>query len=290
MSRDLHATLTITRQIARQAAEKIAELYAAYQAGSDAGTVQKEGDGPVTAADRAANTIILRELREAFPSDAILSEENPESWITSGEWTWMVDPLDGTEEYIKANGEFMVMIGLCHAGVPVLGVVIEPATFDECYAVRGGGAWRMAPGAGQPTPLRVSEARDPAQMTLAVSRSHRSPRVESFCQQLNMTKEFISGSVGRKIALVTTGRADVYLHPSPGTKLWDTCAPQVIHEEAGGVFTTALGEPIKYVRPDGDVKNDEGILASSPHAFDQLVAASRKAWEIPLPPRAPKKK
>jgi 3'(2'), 5'-bisphosphate nucleotidase len=156
--------------------------------------------------------------------------------------------------------------------------------------VRGQGAWRVAPGSSQPIRLRVSEVRDPSQMTLAVSRSHRSPRVESFCQQLDMTREFISGSVGRKIALVTTGRADVYLHPSPGTKLWDTCAPQVIHEEAGGVFTTALGAPIRYVRGDGDVRNDEGVLASSPLAFDQLVAASRKAWEIPLPPRAPKKK
>jgi 3'(2'), 5'-bisphosphate nucleotidase len=95
--------------------------------------------------------------------------------------------------------------------------------------------------------------------------------------------------VGRKIALLTTGQADVYLHPSPGTKLWDTCAPQLIFEEAGGVFTTALGDPIRYVRENGDVRNDQGILAASPLAFAALLAASRQAWEVPLPPRPAKK-
>lgn len=288
MSRDLQTTVAIARRVARHAAEKIAELYAAYKAGASADTAQKGDDGPVTAADRAANDIILRQLQQAFPDDALLSEEEPASFITTGEWTWMIDPLDGTEEYLKANGEFMVMIGLAHRGVPVVGVVIEPATMDEYWATRGHGAWRLFPGATEPSRLVVSATSDPVQMTLAVSRSHRSPRVESFCQQLQLTREFVSGSVGRKIAILTTGRADVYLHPSPGTKLWDTLAPQLIYEEAGGVFTTALGEPIQYVRPDGDVRNDQGILAASPAAFATLLGASRRAWEIALPPRAPK--
>lgn len=289
MSRDLEQTVHIARRVARAAAAKIAELYAACQAGAAAGTVFKGDDGPVTAADHAANQLILRELGAAFPGDALLSEENPESWITTGEWTWMIDPLDGTEEFLKQNGEFMVMIGLAHRGVPVVGVVIEPATGDEYWACRGRGAFRLAPGAREPERLRVTSCSDPAAMTLAVSRSHRSPRVESFCRDLQLTREVSSGSVGRKVALVTTGRADVYLHPSPGTKLWDTCAPQIIHEEAGGVFTTALGEPIRYVRPDGDVRNDEGLLATSAVAFPILLAAARRAWEVPLPPRAAKK-
>jgi 3'(2'), 5'-bisphosphate nucleotidase len=287
MSRDLNLALLAARSAARHAAAKIATLYTAYRDGDSVSVESKGEDGPVTAADRAANEIILTELHSAFPDDAILSEECPESFITTGEWTWMVDPLDGTEEFLKKNGEFMVMIGLCHRGVPVVGVVIEPATFDECWAIRGQGAFRLAPGDTQPSRLRVSELRDPAQMTVAVSRSHRSPRVKAFCEQLQMTKECVSGSVGRKIALLTTGRADVYLHPSPGTKLWDTCAPQLIHEEAGGVFTTALGDPIRYVRKDGDVRNDEGILAAGPAVFEVLLAASRRAWEIPLPARSP---
>lgn len=290
MSRDIQRTLTIARRVARSAAQKVAELYAAYQAGAPSGMAQKGDDGPVTAADRAANHIILTQLHQAFPDDALLSEEEPESWVTAGEWTWMIDPLDGTEEYLKANGEFMVMIGLAHRGVPVVGVVIEPATMDEYWASRGHGAWRLALGASEPSRLAVSATSDPAQMTLAVSRSHRSPRVASFCQQLQLTQELISGSVGRKIAILTTGRADVYLHPSPGTKLWDTCAPQLIYEEAGGVFTTALGDPIQYVRPDGDVRNDQGILAASPTAFAALLDAARKAWEIPLPARVVKGK
>jgi 3'(2'), 5'-bisphosphate nucleotidase len=285
----LSHTLAIARRIARQAADQIAALYAQYQAGASVATVQKGDDGPVTAADRAANQILLRELRAAFPGDALLSEESPESWDTAGEWTWMIDPLDGTEEFLKANGEFMVMLGLCHRGTPVVGVLIEPATGNEYWASRGGGAFGLLAGAAQPTRLAVSAVCAPAEMTVAVSRSHRSPRVTAFCDQLQIRRECPSGSVGRKVALLTTGHADVYLHPSPGTKLWDTCAPQLIYEEAGGVFTTALGAPIRYVRAPGDVRNDDGILAASPAAYPTLLAAARKAWELPLPPRPAKK-
>lgn len=288
MSRDLLRTLEITRQITKQAADKVSELYIAYQAGASADTVQKGDDGPVTIADRSANSIILAELRKHFPTDAILSEEDSESWITSGEWTWMVDPLDGTKEYLSANGEFMVMVGLCHRGIPVVGVVREPATGDELYAAKGHGAWRVSPGNATPVRLKTSSETDITQLTLAVSRSHRSPRIEEFEKLTGITKEFTSGSVGRKIALVTTGQADLYLHPSPGTKLWDSCAPQIILEEAGGKFTDGLGNPIRYARPDGDVKLDDGILAASAQVFDVLVSASRQAWLVPMPERKKK--
>ncbi len=288
MSRDLEEVQSIARTITRQAADRVAELYRAYQQGADAQTVEKAGDGPVTQADREANRIIMSELARAFPGDAILSEEVSSSWVTSAEWTWMIDPLDGTKEFIKANGEFMVMVGLAHDGHPVVGVVIEPATGRELYAAKGLGAWLQEPGAEAPQRLQLKPVEPVSELTLAVSRSHRSPRVETFCKLLNIHNEYISGSVGRKISLVTTGKADVYLHPSPGTKLWDTCAPQVILEEAGGRFTTALGDPIVYRRPDGDVRNDEGLLAAGPWHFDTLVEAARKAWEIPLPPRRPK--
>ncbi len=289
MSKDLKEVLAIARQITRQAADRVAELYDEYQHGADAGAVEKAGDGPVTIADREANRIILDGLARAFPRDALLSEEVTSSWVTSGDWTWMVDPLDGTKEFIKANGEFMVMVGLCHVGVPVVGVVVEPATGRELYAAKGLGAWHIPPGATEPTQLRLQRVDPVSELTLAVSRSHRSPRVETFCNLLGIHKEFISGSVGRKISIVTTGKADLYLHPSPGTKLWDSCAPQVILEEAGGRFTTALGDPIAYRRPDGDVRNDNGILAAGPWHFDTLLEASRKAWEVPLPPRRPRK-
>ncbi len=285
MTRDLGEVQETTRRIAREAARRVAQLYLDYQNGADAGTVEKVGDGPVTVADREADRIIKEGLTRAFPGDAILSEEVSSSWVTSAEWTWMVDPLDGTKEFIKANGEFMVMVGLCHEGVPVVGVVVEPATGRELYAAKGLGAWHVPPGADAPSRLELRRVDPVSELTLAVSRSHRSPRVETFCELLNIHKEYISGSVGRKISLVTTGKADLYLHPSPGTKLWDTCAPQVILEEAGGRFTTALGDPIAYRRPDGDVRNDDGLLAAGPWHFDTLLEAARKAWEIPLPPR-----
>lgn len=283
MSRDLLETLSTARRIAVQATEKVTQLYVEYQAGASAETTYKGDDGPVTAADHAANAIILTELRKAYPTDAILTEEDSASWITSGEWTWMIDPLDGTKEYLSANGEFMVMVGLCHFGVPVVGVVGEPATGRYLYAAKGHGAWKLDPGATVPVRLSVSEETELSKLTLAVSRSHRPARIEAFEKLTGITQEFISGSVGRKIALLTTGQADVYLHASPGTKLWDACAPQVILEEAGGRFTDALGRPIQYSRPDGSVKLDEGILAGGSKVFEALAEASRKAWEVPMP-------
>lgn len=280
--RDLARTLSVARSAVRLAADRIRTIYDAHKAGADSGITQKS-DGPVTDADRAANEILISALKTAFPDDAILSEENPESWISDeNDWVWMIDPLDGTKEFIKANGEFVAMIGLVHKGEPVLGVVIEPATFDEFYAAKGLGAWRVPPESGPgaaPVPLTVSQKTDPAEMAVAVSRSHRAAKVEHFMNTLGMKEEYKSGSVGRKIALCTTGRADVYLHPSPGTKLWDLAGPHAIIVEAGGCFVDGRGEPFQYRRPRGDVKNNLGILAGGKVAFETLQAAAKAAWE-----------
>ena len=280
--RDLARTLAVARAAVHLAADRIRVLYDAHRSGVDAGIVQKGDDGPVTNADRAANTILISMLREAFPNDAILSEENSESWITDqNDWVWMIDPLDGTKEFIKANGEFVTMVGLVHKGEPVLGVVMEPATFDEFFAAKGLGAWRVPPGhpvSAPAIPLVASTKTDPADMVFAVSRSHRPPKVESFCKALGITREYISGSVGRKIALCATGRADVYLHPSPGTKLWDLAAPHAILVEAGGCFADARGEPFVYVRKPGEVKNDIGVLAGGAASFETMRAVCTRVW------------
>lgn len=284
MERDLTRTLAVARAAARLAADRIRVIYDQHKAGLDTNIVQKGKDGPVTDADRAANRILIAALREAFPEDAILSEESPESWISDQhDYVWMIDPLDGTKEFIKANGEFVTMVGLVYRGEPVLGVVIEPATFDELYAARGLGAWRIPPGHPQgaaPVRLEASQVSDPADLVVAVSRSHRPRAVEQFCGELGITREYTSGSVGRKIALCTTGRADLYLHSSVGTKLWDCAAPHAILVEAGGRFADARGEPLVYRRPAGDVKNDLGILAAGAKVFDRLVDPARRAWEV----------
>ena len=281
--RDLQRTLAVARAACRLAADRIRAIYDVHRAGGDANITDKGTNDPVTDADRAANAILIDALRTAFPDDAILSEESPESWVSDeNDYVWMIDPLDGTKEFIKANGEFVTMIGLVHLGEPVLGVVIEPATFDEFFAAKGLGAWRVAPGQGlnaAPTPIKVSDKTNPADLIVAVSRSHRPKAVEQFCDELGITQEYTSGSVGRKIALCTSGRADMYLHASPGTKLWDLAGPHAIIAEAGGRFTDARGEPFVYRRPRGDVKNQVGILAGPAEVFDQLTAPARRAYD-----------
>lgn len=282
-TRDLARTLAIARSAVRLAADRIRVIYDEHKAGGDVDIQSKGKDGPVTAADNAANAILIDALRTAFPEDAILSEESPESWISDQhDYVWMIDPLDGTKEFIKANGEFVCMIGLVHLGKPVLGVVTEPATFDEFFAAKGLGAWRVPPGhplGEAPIPLKASAVSDTEKMTVAISRSHRPAKVEHFMNALGITQEYTSGSVGRKIALCATGRADIYLHASPGTKLWDLAGPHAIIEEAGGHFVDANGEPFVYRRPKGDVKNMVGILACGGARFEDLKAAAKAAME-----------
>jgi 3'(2'), 5'-bisphosphate nucleotidase len=282
MKQDLESLLDTARQVTRLAAEKIGEIYQQYLSGGNIGIREKGKDDPVTAADMAANQIITQRLKGIFPDHAILTEENPDSWDKAGsEWVWMIDPLDGTSDFIKANGEFVTMVGLTHFGKPTIGVVVEPATGLELYACKGLGAYKSP--ASQPdksSRLRISDTADLKHLRLAVSRSHRDPRVDQFAQLLTIRDVISSGSVGRKVAMVISGQADIYVHPSRGTKLWDTCACEVIVSEAGGVLLSGTGEPISYRRSSRDIENLYGLLACPQHILGKVIWASRKVWGL----------
>ena len=282
MTQDLEYLLDIARRAARLGAEKIKEIYQQYLSGDDIGIREKNKDDPVTAADMAANQIITQMLKNIFPDHAIFTEEEPETWDKTGyEWVWMIDPLDGTRDFIKANGEFVTMVGLTHFGEPTIGVVIEPATGLELYTCKGLGAYKNLPSQGDKTSkLKVSDATDLKHLRIAVSRSHRDPKTDKFIELLAVQDEISSGSVGRKVAMVISGEADIYVHPARGTKLWDTCACEVIVSEAGGVLLSGTGEPISYIRPSGDVENHYGLLVCPNSILDKVVWASRKVWGL----------
>ena len=282
MTQDLEYLLDIARRAARLGAEKIKEIYQQYLSGDDIGIREKSKDDPVTAADMAANQIITQTLKNIFPDHAIFTEEEPETWDKTGyEWVWMIDPLDGTRDFIKANGEFVTMVGLTHFGEPTIGVVIEPATGLELYTCKGLGAYKNLPSQGDKTSkLKVSDATDLKHLRIAVSRSHRDPKTDKFIELLAVQDEISSGSVGRKVAMVISGEADIYVHPARGTKLWDTCACEVIVSEAGGVLLSGTGEPISYIRPSGDVENHYGLLVCPASILDEVVWASRKLWGL----------
>jgi 3'(2'), 5'-bisphosphate nucleotidase len=237
---------------------------------------KEEFDEPVTQADRAVNELIVRALQEAFPDDGILAEESVDTARRlARERVWMVDPLDGTKGFIAGTGDFAVQIGLAVAGRSALGVLYAPAADVLYWAARGHGAWVLRPTseAGksmQAERLRVTQERELSRMRLAESRSHRGPRMDAVVRALGVRAEVKSHSVGIKVGLLVERQADLYIHLSPKTKQWDTCAPEAVLTEAGGRMTDLWGEPLVYNSPD--VLNRNGLLASNGAAHDALVA------------------
>jgi 3'(2'), 5'-bisphosphate nucleotidase len=224
---------------------------------------------PVTQADRIANELIVDGLKAKFPSDGILAEESidTERRLRKSR-VWMVDPLDGTNGFIDGNGDFAVQIGLVDNGECVAAVVYLPIARVLYRAVLGGGTWVERP---QRDPERavVSDRKAFATMRLAASRSHRSPRMNKVVQRFGFREETQRGSVGIKIGLLVEQECDVYIHLSPRTKQWDTCAPQLILTEAGGRLTDLFGQPLNYNVPD--VNNRNGLVASNGVSHDLII-------------------
>ncbi|HQY66357.1 MAG TPA: 3'(2'),5'-bisphosphate nucleotidase CysQ [Pyrinomonadaceae bacterium] len=255
--------------IARLAGKTILEHYA-----TDFETHQKLGADnhyePVTIADREASRIIVEGLEAAFPDDAILSEEEVDDIEKrlARRRVWIVDPIDGTAGFVKKDGDFGVQIGLAEDGIPVLGVVFLPFYDAMSYAMKGGGSFTQT---GGETPVRVTaSARDDlTSMTIAVSRNHLPARMNRIIEHFGFADVVRRGSVGLKVGLIADRTCDVYIHPSPRTKLWDTCAPQIILEEAGGSFTDLFGFPFRYDR--AELQNLNGILATNGAVHRQAV-------------------
>jgi 3'(2'), 5'-bisphosphate nucleotidase len=225
---------------------------------------------PVTIADRTASRIIVESLAADFPNDGILSEEEFDDKERLGKQrVWIIDPLDGTQGFVNKNGDFAVQIGLAEKGEAVLGVVYLPTEDVLYFASKGEGAW-MVENENAPRRLEVSRKTDFALMSLAVSRNHRSPRMSLVVESLGLKNEIRRGSVGLKIGLIARKFCELYIHLSPRTKHWDTCAPEIILREAGGRMTDLFGEKIIYNTPD--VHNHNGVLASNGTVHQEIAA------------------
>jgi 3'(2'), 5'-bisphosphate nucleotidase len=223
----------------------------------------------VTAADREANELIVSRLQVEFPDDGILAEESTDSeHRLEKDRVWLIDPMDGTKNFIARDGDFAVQIGLAIGGESVLGVVYQPTRKVLYRAVRGGGAW-IEDEDHAAARMSVSKQTTPGEMILASSRSHRSPRMERVVSQFGFKNEMRRGSVGVKIGLIAEQQADLYLHLSPSTKQWDTCGPEAILAEAGGRLTDLFGRPLRYngVRID----NRNGIVATNGAAHEMVI-------------------
>ena len=227
---------------------------------------------PVTEADRSASAFLVEELRQLFPEDGILSEEEPDDATRlSRSRVWIVDPLDGTMEFIDHRDEFAVMIGLSVDGTASLGVVYQPMTEKLYYAASGSGAFLVENRATRL--LQVSRESNPCAMTIALSRSHHSPEVDVISRELGINNTVCCGSIGLKVGLICEGRAHLYLHTSRRTSQWDTCAPGVILHEAGGRMTDLLSAPLRY--NDTELRNLHGVIASNGTIHNRIVEEAR---------------
>lgn len=223
-----------------EAGQKILDIYH-----SDFRVAHKEDDSPLTAADLVAHQCLQAGLQALKPVYPVLSEESAEvPFEERCEWEtyWLIDPLDGTREFVKRNGEFTVNIALIHRHKPVLGVVYAPVV-ETCYfAVEGGGAFRKTKG-GEPEPI-CARQQAPQRPVVVGSRSHRTPELDAYLARLG-TYELKSIGSSLKFCLVAEGAADLYPRMGP-TSEWDTAAAHCIVEAAGGAVTDLHGKPLLY--------------------------------------------
>ncbi len=226
---------------------------------------------PVTIADKTSSKIIVEGLAKIFPDDAILSEEEPDDTERrlSKSRVWIIDPLDGTKGFTEKQGDFAVQIGLVENGEPILGVVLQPIGQNLYFATKSEGAFLQKDNT-EPIRLSVSDKTNFEAMTIAVSRSHRSKNMTALINHFGFKDEYRHGSVGLKVGFLTQKTADIYIHLSPFTKFWDTAAPQIILEEAGGKLTDIFGEKIRYDLRD--VRNHNGIFSSNGNSHEKAVS------------------
>ena len=228
------------RQLARRAGAAILEVYA----GSFA-VEQKSDHSPLTAADMASHRMIVAGLHALTPDIPVLSEESGSIvWETRCAWEryWLVDPLDGTLEVVKRNGEFTVNIALIENHAPVLGVVQLPVTGELYYGVAGEGAFLEAAPGALPKPIATRAARPVP--VVAGSRSHGNDRQGEMLARLGDHQLVAVGS-SIKFCMVARGDADLYLRLGP-TSEWDTAAAQCVVEQAGGAVVDLQGAPLRY--------------------------------------------
>ena len=232
--RDLQALC----DIAERAGAAIMEVYAGAHA-----HWTKDDASPLTEADVRADAIIRAALEAAFSGVPILSEESRDRGAGDARSLFLVDPLDGTKEFLNRNGEFTVNIARIEDGRPAVGVVFAPAAGELFYAGAGLGAWRRAQ--GETVEIRTVLHAEGTPLRVIGSRSHGGAELETWLATLTGPYSFVAAGSSLKICRVAEGAADLY--PRFGlTSQWDTAAAQCVLEQAGGVMTGMDREPLHY--------------------------------------------
>lgn len=236
--------LEISRKAAVLAGQAIMEVYES----GDFGIEAKDDDSPLTLADKAANWIIVDILKEAFPDYAILSEEEQDDLSRlDNDLCFVVDPLDGTKEFIKRNGQFTVNIALSYKHRTVMGVIYVPVTGEMYYAAQGNGSFMEYN--GNTSRIHVStDKKEKSEIRVVMSNSHGAEQMDALIKKYGIVNHVKVGS-SLKGCMIARGDADVYYRYGP-TMEWDTAAMQCIVEEAGGVLKQMDDTEMLYNRKD----------------------------------------
>ena len=241
---------SLTETIKQTAVEAGAVIMEIYEDENSFGITQKADESPLTIADQRANELICTALKKATPSIPIISEENKSIAYQKRKkfsFAWLVDPVDGTKEFIKRNGEFTVNIALLYNGKTIFGVVYVPATKELFWGMKGKGAYRKVVGEkGKQEKLTApSFTMKDNGLNVVCSRSHLNEDTANFISQLNQPNKVSKGS-SLKFLILAQGGAHVYPRLAP-TMEWDTGAAQIILEEAGGkVINVETNAPLAY--------------------------------------------
>jgi 3'(2'), 5'-bisphosphate nucleotidase len=244
MSRNLEQLCQDVINIAQLASEKILLVY-----NTEFDVTSKEDNTPLTEADMAAHHVITDGLTKLTPDIPILSEESVDiPFTTRQQWHtyWLVDPLDGTREFVKRNGEFTVNIALIEDHKPVLGVIHTPVSGVCYYATTDNGAYKKLP--DEPAVKISTRSKGTGQTLVAGSRSHRGDSLNAFLEKIG-DYEIVSMGSSLKSCLVAEGKVDIYPRLGP-TSEWDTAAAQCIVENAGGKIVELSMQPMRYNTKD----------------------------------------
>jgi 3'(2'), 5'-bisphosphate nucleotidase len=263
MPAPLLETLT---QIATEASALIMDIYAV-----GCGVEWKGPNDPVTIADRKANTLICQRLRALFPDAVVVAEESDPSTYAeyrTARRVFFVDPVDGTREFVRRSGEFVVMIGYVEDGHAVAGVIQSPVDGRTWVGAQGEGAFRTQPGAPW-SPIFPSSTTEVARARILVSRSQSPADAAILTRKLGSHDLLALGSAGLKGASVADGTADAYIATRYAGKRWDVCAPDAIISAAGGVCSDLRGARLDYAALD--LQNVGGLVASNGPLHDGIL-------------------
>ena len=274
---DIQSELAKILDLARSVAWGAADILSSYYHETDAEVdleVKDKKDGPVTKADLEANHYILERLQTELGKEQFgyLSEETfdvKKAEPVAKDWVWIIDPLDGTRDFIDKTGEFGFHIALAYQGRPIIGIVGIPEAGKLYYAVKGQGTFVQTK-EQKTTPIKVSERNVTEDLYLIVSRSHRDERFQKLIDTLPFKGKKYMGGVGGKISTILEQESDVYISLSgkSAAKDWDFAAPEIILTEAGGKFSYETGEPVLYNQ--GDVKKWGCIVATNGNCHEEL--------------------